>query len=47
MGGQSLPFISKQLGHEKVSTTTSYYIKYIKEEEEAKKIEKIFNFGTF
>jgi integrase len=42
IGGQSLAYLSKQLGHEKISTTTDYYIKYIKEVGGAKKTEDIF-----
>jgi len=42
MGGQTLPYVSKQLGHEKVSTTTEYYIKYIAEAGGKEKTEEIF-----
>lgn len=42
VGGQALPYVSKQLGHEKVSTTTNFYIKYVAGHGEAEKTEQIF-----
>ena len=44
VGGQPLPYVSKQLGHEKVSTTTNFYIKYVAGVGEAQKTEEIFKF---
>jgi len=41
IGGQSLPYVSKQLGHTKVSTTTEYYIKYITEAGSRERTEEI------
>jgi len=43
-GGNDLVYISNQLGHKEVSTTSKFYIKYIKNEKNITKSDEILNF---
>lgn len=43
-GGQSVPYVSKQLGHADTRTTLQYYTKYLKDEESIKRADKILSF---
>ena len=43
-GGQKIAYISKQLGHSDIKTTLDYYIKYLYDEEDLNKANKILAF---
>jgi len=43
-GGQSITYVSKQLGHADTRTTLEYYMKYLKDEESIKRADKILSF---
>ena len=43
-GGNDLVYISNQLGHKEVTTTSKFYIKYIKNEKNISKSDEILNF---
>lgn len=43
-GGQSLTYVSKQLGHADTRTTLEYYTKYLKDKESIKRADKILSF---
>jgi len=44
-GGQTIAYISKQLGHKEISTTFQYYVKYLKDNESITKANDIFSFN--
>ena len=43
-GGNDLVYVSQQLGHREVGTTSKFYIKYLKNSESIKKSDEIFHF---
>lgn len=43
-GGQTVNYVSKQLGHADTTTTLQYYVKYLKDEETIKRADKILSF---
>jgi len=43
-GGQSINYVAKQLGHSNARTTQEFYIKYLKNEEDLKRADKILSF---
>lgn len=43
-GGQNINYISKQLGHKDTRTTQEFYIKYLKNEDDIKRADKILSF---
>lgn len=43
-GGQTINYISKQLGHKDIKTTLEFYIKYLKDEEDIKRADSILSF---
>lgn len=43
-GGQTINYVSKQLGHKDVETTMKYYIKYLHDDNDLKKADNILSF---
>ena len=43
-GGQSVNYVSKQLGHADTTTTLQYYVKYLKDDESIKRADSILAF---
>jgi len=45
-GGQNINYVAKQLGHTDVRTTQTFYIKYLQDEEDARRTDVIFSFNS-